>query len=411
MPEEQRKPKIGIITALVEEYTAMKTMLHRTKQYWSETESARQEYQLGELPSAQGDMHPVVLARTGMGTNIAALRAGQLLQDFPSVDSILMVGIAGGVPHPEKPEDHVRLGDIVVSGPQGVVQYDYVKEETQEISYRHPPRPPSAMLLNAVESLKVEALEKNYPWEELIKHGQQQLKWKRPSPKTDERIEHPVDPLRRRGQPKIFMGTVACANTLLKNKAKRNRLRDKFGIKAVEMEASGIADATWHHQKVGYLAIRGICDYCDEDKNDNWHHYAAIVAAAYASALVATMPGGMAETELDKAGEETDSNPDESSEIKDKCLQLNGFMIQLSNLAKKAFDCTERCARLTANLKEANNNAQRIKLNQLIGNTRSEQRKAHSDLESLHEAMNVLEEDIKSSIEATTICASLGLWR
>jgi nucleoside phosphorylase len=30
------------------------------------------------------------------------------------------------------------------------------------------------------------------------------------------------------------------------------------------------------------LVIRGICDYADSHKNDVWHRYAAVTAAAYA---------------------------------------------------------------------------------------------------------------------------------
>ncbi|NEP00517.1 MAG: hypothetical protein F6K58_17935 [Symploca sp. SIO2E9] len=66
-------------------------------------------------------------------------------------------------------------------------------------------------------------------------------------------------------------------------------MRNKFGVKAVEMEASGIADASWNLD-VGYLAVRGICDYCDSYKNDTWQPYAAAVAAAYTRALIESIP-------------------------------------------------------------------------------------------------------------------------
>jgi len=46
-------------------------------------------------------------------------------------------------------------------------------------------------------------------------------------------------------------------------------LREQFGTRAVEMEGSGVADATWSHG-VGYLVVRGVCDYCDANKNDQW---------------------------------------------------------------------------------------------------------------------------------------------
>lgn len=51
--------------------------------------------------------------------------------------------------------------------------------------------------------------------------------------------------------------------------------------------------STYHKQlkdEVGYLVVRGICDYCDSHKNDDWQQYAAIVAAAYTRALIESMP-------------------------------------------------------------------------------------------------------------------------
>lgn len=55
------------------------------------------------------------------------------------------------------------------------------------------------------------------------------------------------------------------------------------------MEASGVADAGWD-KNIGFLVVRGICDYCDTKKNDVWQQYAAIVAAAYTRALIESIP-------------------------------------------------------------------------------------------------------------------------
>jgi nucleoside phosphorylase len=46
------------------------------------------------------------------------------------------------------------------------------------------------------------------------------------------------------------------------------------------MEAAGLMN------NIPCLIIRGICDYCDSHKNDEWHNYAALVAAAYARELL-----------------------------------------------------------------------------------------------------------------------------
>jgi nucleoside phosphorylase len=68
----------------------------------------------------------------------------------------LMVGIGGGVP---SQIPHVRLGDVVVSMPEGthrgVMQYDLGKMESDGFRLKgHLDKPPKA-LLSAVTSLRV----------------------------------------------------------------------------------------------------------------------------------------------------------------------------------------------------------------------------------------------------------------
>jgi hypothetical protein len=77
---------------------------------------------------------------------------------------------------------------------------------------------------------------------------------------------------------------------------------------AVEMEGSGVADATWD-LSAGYFIIRGICDYCDANKTDIWQDYAAIVAAGYTRALLESLP-------------ETTLRKDESTPFLDQPLPL-----------------------------------------------------------------------------------------
>jgi nucleoside phosphorylase len=253
---------------------------------------------LGEILSEEGNKNNLVLTNVGMGNNIAATRASILLGHFPNVKSLIMVGIAGGIPNPDKINDHVRLGDIVVSNEQGVIQYDYIENKIEKVEYRNPPRPPSASLVEAVRYLEAEEILGNRPWEVYIDHALSFLKIERPSESDDklycsknqdEVIEHPKDKKRINDKPKVFIGPIASANILQKNPMTRDELRERFKVKVIEMEASGIADATCTHD-VGYLVVRGICDYCDSHKNDDWQQYAAVVAAAYTRALIESMP-------------------------------------------------------------------------------------------------------------------------
>jgi len=208
-----------------------------------------------------------------------------------------MVGIAGAVPDPGNAEYHVRLGDIVVSDRNGVVQYDFVKAEPQAISHRNAPRPPGAGLLEAVGSLIAEELQNVRPWEKYIGKGIRDLgrTWKRPDNKSDvledvksKPIRHPTDSDRRNGKPRVFHGTIASANKLLKDSSKRDALRNKFAVRAVEMEGSGIADSAWSLDKE-YLVVRGTCDYCNPTKSNRWQKYAAIAAASYARSVIEAM--------------------------------------------------------------------------------------------------------------------------
>lgn len=106
-------------------------------------------------------------------------------------------------------------------------------------------------------------------------------------------ITHPRDRKRRAGQPRVFIGPIASANTLLKDARLRDELRDRFHVKAFEMEGAGVADATWD-MGASYLVIRGICDYGDANKADTWQEYAAVAAAGYMRALLQSLPASPA---------------------------------------------------------------------------------------------------------------------
>jgi nucleoside phosphorylase len=303
--EQAQQPTVGILTALPLEAAAVRAVFNEPPRLDVPGSGPGRAYWLAQFPSPRGGTHRVVIAQADMGNNVAAIRASLLLTHFATVESIIMCGIAGGIPHPGKPPDHVRLGDIVVSNLKGVVQYDLVKrarrkkgapvfEEVRASGHR-----PSAALSEAVRILEANRLLGERPWEAPLRVGLTRLAWARPDASTDvladpadltEVIPHPADNERRGDQPRVFFGVIASANTLLKDPVRRDALRDEHGAKAVEMEGSGVQDATWTHG-VGYLVVRGICDYCDRNKNDDWQKYAAMAAAAYVRALLETMPG------------------------------------------------------------------------------------------------------------------------
>lgn len=131
--------------------------------------------------------------------------------------------------------------------------------------------------------------------DEYLSSSRDQAKWKRPPSSRDKLIDapegkgqvtpHPKDRLRRSGVPRVFHGRIGAANVVLADPVSRDYLREKLALKAVAMEDSGLADASWV-AAIGYLVVRGTCDYCNSTKNDDWHHYAALIAAAYARTVV-----------------------------------------------------------------------------------------------------------------------------
>ena len=217
-----------------------------------------------------------------------------MLNAFPNIEDVILVGIAGGIPHPESADKHVRLGDIVVSDQQGVTQYDFGKQYKNYFEEKQRGRPPSPKLIDSVNELSTRELKGEKPWEFHIEELQLRLSWSRPSPEFDKLfrsdlsgkvIDHPEDASRVLGMPRVFRGKVGSANLVIKSAEHRKKIREKHGVIAVEMEGSGIADAAWSH-RAGYLVIRGICDYADGHKNDYWQKYASLVAAAYCKAIL-----------------------------------------------------------------------------------------------------------------------------
>ncbi len=82
-------------------------------------------------------------------------------------------------------------------------------------------------------------------------------------------------------KPRIIDGSLASGNKLLKNPSVLHNLQAQGHgrIKAGEMEASGLVTAC-RQQKVPWLVVRGISDFGDRLKSDDFHAFAAQMAAA-----------------------------------------------------------------------------------------------------------------------------------
>jgi nucleoside phosphorylase len=93
-------------------------------------------------------------------------------------------------------------------------------------------------------------------------------------------------------RPKVYSGVIASGEKVIASAAVRQDIQ--FGhrkIKAIEMEGYGVSRAAWQQfNQVRCLVIRALCDYADSNKHDQWHLYAAAVAAGFTKAFLLDKP-------------------------------------------------------------------------------------------------------------------------
>lgn len=159
---------IGVVTALPKEFAAMKLMLDEYEELDNPPKDDPNEYAVGYIKSKYHNRKTKVIITflDDMGNSIAATATTNLIRSFPSLNHVLLVGIAGGVPNPEKPDDHVRLGDLVYS--DSLLQYDNIKEENNKIKIRSNSSRPAAIFIAKAKKLESDRLLGKYPWEEYI---------------------------------------------------------------------------------------------------------------------------------------------------------------------------------------------------------------------------------------------------
>ncbi|RKL00715.1 hypothetical protein BFJ68_g12581 [Fusarium oxysporum] len=209
-----------------------------------------------------------------------------------------------------------RIGkhNVVIAGAHGrnsggVIQYDYGRAiQGKEFTVTgHLNQPPMAFLtamsaLHARYEMEGHSIDSNID-EALQKYKRLGKKYKRPEASTDrlykaefvheggegvvcrnscgyEKLVHRDERDENENNPAIHCGLIASGNQLMKDALLRDELAAKHGILCFEMEAAGLMN---HFQCV---VIRGICDYCDSHKNDEWQEYAATAAAAYTKDLL-----------------------------------------------------------------------------------------------------------------------------
>lgn len=278
---------IGIVCALPKELAAVLAILD--EEYDQPSQRFAQDdntYILGRIH--KHNVVVVCLPAGNYGTESAATVANNLARTFANVRMGLMVGIGGGIPN--LPEDDIRLGDVVISQPDGelggVVQYDLRKHLEGGVFKRKGSlnQPPKALLTALSLSQAKHADISSYLQEAYLKHPTLMNRgYGSPGPEND-RLYCAKDEVTREDRvhksPVIHYGTIASGNSVIKDATFRDQLGRELGAKCVEMEAAGLMN------NFPCIVVRGICDYADSHKNDKWQEYAALTAAASAKELL-----------------------------------------------------------------------------------------------------------------------------
>ncbi|KAF3314508.1 hypothetical protein TWF173_004591 [Orbilia oligospora] len=263
-PKPREAYTIGWVCALPKEQIAAVPMLdERHRNITSKSPNDENVYTLGSIGP-----HNVVITCLPLkcyGTCQTSRAVSQMHSTFPSIKITFVVGIGAGIP------SKVKLGDVVVSTEWakwdfGKTNGDGVFEHTGRKS-----RPPDG-LLSIMSKIQTEhSLRGETRIPEYIRN-------------LGENYPHLAPKYVSIGDPeeiKIHYGMIASGCQVIKDAKLRDSINQQLGgqVLCLEMEAAGL---------VGFPAvvIRGICDYADSNKNDDWQEYAAAAAAACAKDFI-----------------------------------------------------------------------------------------------------------------------------
>ncbi|OCL09317.1 purine and uridine phosphorylase [Glonium stellatum] len=305
--------QVGWICAVHPEYVVAQELLDEEYKTPRLSINDSNTYTCGRI-----EEHNVVMACLPLGSyglTSAASAAKDMLRSFPSIRFGLMVGIGGGVPTKED----IRLGDVVVSTPVGqrggVMHYAFGKTiQNKTFECTGSLNAPPDKLRGALQKLRALHARNGHRIQSTIndmvrKNKRLQEGYQRPDRELDVLfqasfvhpkrgrscnetcIQHEDRIVRRKDRapdaddPMIHYGLVASADQLMRNADVRDCLSETEGVLCFEMEAAGLMN------QFPCVVIRGICDYSDTHKNDDWQKYAAATAASYAKELLAVIPG------------------------------------------------------------------------------------------------------------------------
>jgi len=290
--EEQKDiVDIAIITVLEDEFRAA---LQRFKTEYRNTPGGL-SYYMSRAQTWDARETTIAITRSSEQGNDASQKlAGDIIREL-NPRLILVVGIAGGVPH-----DDFTLGDVIVS--TRVLNFN-VDAQNADGTITVSARGGSHPVVSQISALLPGEDGRLAGWNERSSIGQERPgidlqrvqayingdnAWR---DKVWQSLHQHFSKTQQR-QPLFRTGHIASSNHLMKNPVLLAQwLTMNRGILAVEMETAGVYEAaqTLNHQ-YPVMAIRGISDIVGLSRDGLWAAYACQTAAAFAHAFILTDP-------------------------------------------------------------------------------------------------------------------------
>ncbi|MGP1385930.1 MAG: SIR2 family protein [Thainema sp.] len=195
-----------------------------------------------------GEFYEVVVVQSpDMGGVDSALLISDTIHHW-NPGAILLVGIAAGVDRAKQ-----QLGDLIIG--RDICYYERGKltpegKQPEPIMYRA-----DSTLWSRVQAISA---------------------W-RPPPTLPR-------PDGTSAEPKIHYSAIASGEKVIADPTIRDEITSGHRkIAAIEMEGYGFSAAAWQSfDHIRSLVIKAVCDFADTEKSDDWHLYAATVAASFA---------------------------------------------------------------------------------------------------------------------------------
>ena len=249
----------AIVVALPKELDAIRHHFPELKRLQIAERDTR-TYYAADIPAGEGIKYRIVVTLLPTMGNLDAAHATADLIARWNPRYILVSGIAGGLNRKSQ-----KFGDIIAS--ESIVYYEHGKVRDDRVESRHRQFLADRTLLDGL-------------------HHVTQTGWRNLLPERPDGLEPSIE------YPCVHIGPIASGEKVIASVKEAERLLTTHrNLIGVEMESAGVASAAFSAlKKVGFITIRSICDFADNQKDDNWQFYAAHVAAAYLRSFIESRP-------------------------------------------------------------------------------------------------------------------------